>query len=286
LALHDQIRWLRQDGFHVTVEVAGSADKHAILILQAANKRLMTKRSWLDIQEVAFGEWDGSTFLSENELAWMQQLEAQQRGILMERSILTESQIKARIRLKTHRVSAQEALNLGLIDEISAARTKRDVAAIPCKVCDLPEPTTAKQRKSVAEIRKMRAEAELQKLKDRERESSAAHNGVVRFINEVDTDTVAQAKADLAEALKLSPSPIELLIDSNGGSCTDGFGFIDICEQTANSGRELNTRARLRCLHGWCHAASRQETHNGQKRLASHSQSEQLVRRWHQQGEA
>jgi ATP-dependent Clp endopeptidase proteolytic subunit ClpP len=240
VAMHDYIRGLRQDGFTVVVEIAGRADRQAALILAAASEKVMTESSWLRIEEVGMGV-EGNTFDAENEIAFNDRLEAQMRRLLCEGSKVTPRMVAARTRLKTWNVSAQDALKLGLIHRISTSRPEWLVIAKPTNFEAIPEAETIKQQLSVAAIRKMRAEGMLAELNHRDKECSGLINGVVRYINSVDTTTANVAKGDLNAALRLSSSDIQLVIDCNGGSCTDGLGFIDMCHQVNASGRALDT---------------------------------------------
>jgi ATP-dependent Clp protease protease subunit len=240
LALHDFIRGLRQDGFTVVVEIAGAADRQAAVILAAASERVMTTSSWLRIEEISIA-LPGNTFEAENEIAFNDRLEAQMRRLLCERSKVTPRMIAARTRLQTWNVSAKQALKLGLIDRISTSRPDWLVRPQLANFEEIPAADSARERLSVACIRKMRAEGMLAELNDSDRECSAPLNGVVRFIDTVTTETANAAKGDLNSALRLSNSDIQLVIDSNGGSCVDGLGFIDLCDQVNALGRPLDT---------------------------------------------
>lgn len=238
LAVHDMLRWLKLDGIDVTVEVAGSANGQAAVILAAANHRLMTERSWLNIYEVP-GWVDGSTYGAETELAWLKRLQSQQRDLLSTDK-LNRRQLASRSKLKPLHLDSYSAVRLGLADEVASLRTPRLITPIGIAPFE-GEIDGLKDRLKAAEIRKMEAEGEIEEMNIRDRVNNASRNGVVRFINTVNTVTAAKAKADLTDAVRLSDSDITLLINSNGGSCIDGFGFIDMCKQVKESGRVLNT---------------------------------------------
>ena len=240
VALFDYLRWLKMEGFKITVEIAGRAGTQSALVLAAGDHRMMTPSSWLQIEEMAIGV-QGSTFDGGNRLEWNKRLEAQMRRLLSVRGKLTPRQIANRTHLKSWNVTAEEALALGLSDEISTRREARLISISQTNLGGTPPAETAKQKKSVANIRKVRAEAALATLKLMDREATAANNGVVRFINTVNTTSVGKAKNDLVVALRQSDKDINLLINSNGGSVTDGLGFIDMCRQVKDSGRTINS---------------------------------------------
>lgn len=239
-ALHDYIRWIEMDGFEVTFEIAGRASGQAALIQAAAKHRSMTHASWLNLEEIPF-DLAGNTHLADNEIEWNDRLEAQQRRILAERSTVSTRQIAGRLRLKGWNLDGNAALAAGFIDEVTTARPEILTRVVGARFGALPQATSMKERLTIATIRKMRAESVLFGLRNRDRECNALNNGVVRFIDTVTSESVNKAKCDLDAALRLSTSDISLLIDSNGGSCTDGLGFINLCEQIRTSPRVINT---------------------------------------------
>jgi len=242
VAMHDFIRGLRLDGFTITVEIAGRAAGQSALIVAAADHGLMTRSSWLQIDEVSLNR-DGNTFDADNEIDFNDRLDLQLRSMLCERSkALTNRKIAARTHLRTWMVSSTEALAAGLIDDISEARP--DILAKPTAspfTEALPAAETTKQELTLAYIRKMRAEAYLFNLQNRDRHCNALNNGVVNFIDTVTTEVVNKAKIDLDSALRSSNSDLTLRIYSNGGSVIDGAGFIDLCDLIRASGRIINT---------------------------------------------
>ncbi|MBU6454560.1 MAG: ATP-dependent Clp protease proteolytic subunit [Cyanobacteria bacterium REEB67] len=240
LALFDYIRWLKLDGFDITIELAGRANRQSALVLAAGSHRVMTESSWLQIDEVSMGT-AGNTFEAENHIEWNKRLEAQLRRNLAAGSKTTTRKVAASTRLKGWNVSSGEALALGLVDEVSKARPQRLLQPLHLGFEPLPQAQNEKEALTVATIRKMRAEGALLELENFDAACSAARNGIVRFIDTVTTATVGKAKIDLEAALRLSSADITLLIHSNGGSVTDGLGFIDMARQVNASGRVLNT---------------------------------------------
>jgi ATP-dependent Clp protease protease subunit len=243
LAIFDFIRELKADGFTVTVEVAGQAYEHAAILLAAASKRVMTPSSWLSYEELPIGV-AGNTFDAENRIEWNNRLEAQQRRLVAERSRVKPRKFAAATRLKNWYVGAEEALSLGLVDEISSARPERTMHPIGWNFPDipkLPENPTLKQQIAYEAVRKMRAEAALSHLKKWDVYASASRNGIVRFMDPVNTTSVGKAKIELENTLRLTNGDVNLVITSPGGSVTDGLGFIDMARQVNASGRTLNT---------------------------------------------
>jgi ATP-dependent Clp protease protease subunit len=240
LGLNDFIRWMRLEGFEVTVEVAGQAGGQMAVPLQAADIRLLSDRSWLSVSEVC-GFVEGNTYEAQEELAWVRRLQAQQRQILCSRAKnLTAKKIKSRSKLKNWHLSSGDAVNAGLADGVAKQRPANLIAPLKVEVSE-SKAATLKERLTAAEVRKMRAEGELEEMEARDRKGRASRNGVVRFFGPVRTESCARAKADLLDAVRLSDKDITLTINSNGGSCIDGFGFIDLAKQVQDSGRVINT---------------------------------------------
>lgn len=119
MALFDYIRFLRGQGHHVTIIGLGYAASMAGILLQAADLRVMAKGSWLLIHEVAFGA-GGKIGEVEDMYEFGKRLKEQAANIFIERSggKLSREVLDKNWTRKDWWLSADEALELGLIDEI------------------------------------------------------------------------------------------------------------------------------------------------------------------------
>lgn len=244
LALYSSIRMMRESGYHIIVEVAGMASGQIAILLRAASESVMTEHSWIDFDELPFGRGDNS-FSAEIDVRWQQKVDEQMRSLLCAGTALTEETLARQTKRKSVRISAQKALQLGIIDRISEQRPAGLVEPIavpqPADLPELEESATVDDRLAHAAIRKLHAEASVTEMDTAEQMATALNNGVVHFFSDVDDDSAATAKRDLGLALRRSDSDIELLIDSPGGSILAGNGLIDFCLQLESSGRTIDT---------------------------------------------
>jgi len=242
LTLSEYIRTLRQDGFYITVEIAGAAGGQAVLILAAADHRIMTVSSWLKIKEVSISA-PGSTFHGGNEIGLNKKLDKQTRKMLCDRSgkKLKQSKIASCTHGKTWTVNGDDALKYGLIDAISRTRPEALCRAVDLPFAALPSPNNISDELKLAYIRKMRAEAALFELQNAAVRCNAPNNGVVRFFGDVTTEAVKEAKIAVDLATRLSDSDLTLEIYSQGGNVADGWGFTNLCQQVRDSDRTINT---------------------------------------------
>lgn len=119
MALFDYIRFLRDEGHHITIIALGYAASMAGILLQAADTRVMAKGAWLLIHEVAFGA-AGKIGEVEDMYRFGERLKDQAAQIFIERSggKLDRETLDRNWTRKDWWLSAEEALALGLIDEI------------------------------------------------------------------------------------------------------------------------------------------------------------------------
>lgn len=119
MALFDYIRFLRGLGHHMTIIALGYAASMAGILLQAADTRVMAKGSWLLIHEVAFGA-AGKIGEVEDMAEFGKRLKEQAATIFVERSggKLTREHLELKWQRRDWWLSAEEALSLGLCDEI------------------------------------------------------------------------------------------------------------------------------------------------------------------------
>jgi ATP-dependent Clp protease protease subunit len=121
LLIFDTIRALVKEGIEINIEVRGLAASMGAIIVQAGSKRLGSKYSRFLIHEIAYMvEEKTSVKLSE---AWEQAEELKKlndmlKGILAERCKKTPKEIEKIWHKKDIWLSAQEALDFGLIDEV------------------------------------------------------------------------------------------------------------------------------------------------------------------------
>ena len=120
LALHDAIRQLVLDGFHITIVVQGMAYSMGSIVLQAASEgaRLAFPHSWIMIHEPA--KWAGwqSTTAAAQHLDRLKQMQAQIYHILAERSGKSLKQIIRDTKRTDFYLDAASAKAYGLIDAV------------------------------------------------------------------------------------------------------------------------------------------------------------------------
>lgn len=120
LAMYDFAQMLRNQGIKLTTVALGEAASMGGILLQMGDKRVMTPSSWLLIHEVSGGSF-GKTSELKDDLKFQERLQDLCLGILASRSTLSKAQIKKRWVKKDWWLSADEALNLGFIDEVGYA---------------------------------------------------------------------------------------------------------------------------------------------------------------------
>lgn len=117
--LFDFIQELRNKGHHVTTGTLGMAASMAGILLQAGDTRWVGHQAWVMIHRAAFGA-AGKTFEIEDEVEFVKRIEERILDIFTTRSKLTKQKIKRNWDRKDWWISADEALNLHLVDEIRA----------------------------------------------------------------------------------------------------------------------------------------------------------------------
>lgn len=115
--LFDFIQELRARGHKVTTGSLGMAASMAGILLQAGEQRWMGHQAWMMIHRAAFGII-GKTFEIEDHTAWIKRIEARILDIFEKKSSLTRLKIKRNWDRKDWWISSDEALEMGLIDEI------------------------------------------------------------------------------------------------------------------------------------------------------------------------
>ena len=117
--LFDHIQYLRYEGHHITTGSLGYAASMAGVLLQAGDVRWIGHQAWMMIHRAAFGAW-GKTFEVEDEVKFVKRIEERILDIFTSRSNLTRNRIKRNWDRKDWWISADEALELKLVDEVRA----------------------------------------------------------------------------------------------------------------------------------------------------------------------
>ena len=115
--LFDFIQELRDKDHKVTTGSLGMAASMAGILLQAGEHRWIGHQAWMMIHRAAFGVI-GKTFIIEDEVAWIKRIESRILDIFVKRSNLSRLKIKRNWDRKDWWISSDEALELGLVDEV------------------------------------------------------------------------------------------------------------------------------------------------------------------------
>lgn len=116
-SLFDQILWLRDHGHKVTTIGQGMAASMAGVLLQAGDVRVMSPQASLLIHEASFGAM-GSFGQVEDQVKFVQKLQERILQIFADRSTLSTAQIRNRWKRTNWWLDANEALELGFVDEV------------------------------------------------------------------------------------------------------------------------------------------------------------------------
>lgn len=123
-ALYDFIGQLRRAGHKITTASLGMAASMAATLLQAGDIRAMGKESWMLLHEGGL-EVKGTAGQVEDALAWNEKLRTRIANVFVDRAQAAKPDTKLTLDLlqkNWHRadwwISASEALELGLVDEI------------------------------------------------------------------------------------------------------------------------------------------------------------------------
>ena len=117
--LFDFMQHLRNEGHHLTTGTLGYAASMAGILLQAGDTRWVGQQAWLMIHRAAFGAY-GKTFEIEDEVKFVKRIEERILDIFTSRSDLTRNKIKRNWERKDWWISAEESVDLKLVDEIRA----------------------------------------------------------------------------------------------------------------------------------------------------------------------
>ena len=117
--LFDYIQHLRNEGHHMTTGTLGMAASMAGILLQSGDTRWIGQQAWLMIHRASFGAY-GKTFEIEDEVKFIKRVEERVLDIFTSRSNLTRNKIKRNWDRKDWWISAEEAVDLKLVDEVRA----------------------------------------------------------------------------------------------------------------------------------------------------------------------
>ena len=115
--LFDFIQSLRNKGHHITTGSLGYAASMAGILLMAGDTRWIGHQSWMMIHRAAFGAY-GKTFEIEDEVRFVRRIEERIVDIFTKRSKLSKQKVKRNWDRKDWWISADECVEMGLVDEI------------------------------------------------------------------------------------------------------------------------------------------------------------------------
>jgi ATP-dependent Clp protease protease subunit len=117
LALFDFLRHLRANGHHVTTIALGRAASMGAVLLQAGDRRIIGANAFMLVHEVS-NLSSGKVSEMADSVEFSRRLQKRLVTILAERSTLTDLQIQRRWARKEWWLDAEEAVALGLADEL------------------------------------------------------------------------------------------------------------------------------------------------------------------------
>lgn len=117
LALFDFVQGMRRAGHNVTTSTIGMAASMAGILLQAGDVRVMGRESWLLIHEAAFMA-GGKIGEVEDTVEWVKKISKRVLKIFASRSKMTTAQVDKKWKRRDWWLDSDEALKLGLIDEV------------------------------------------------------------------------------------------------------------------------------------------------------------------------
>jgi ATP-dependent Clp endopeptidase proteolytic subunit ClpP len=124
--LFDFIQVLRHRGHHMVTGTLGMAASMAGILLQAGDERWMGDQAWVMIHRAAFGAW-GKTFEIEDEVKFVKRIEERILDIFITRSKLSKQKIKRNWERKDWWISAEECVEMGLVDVIKGTMPESKV---------------------------------------------------------------------------------------------------------------------------------------------------------------
>jgi ATP-dependent Clp protease protease subunit len=233
-AVYDVLRISQaNDGPAVTGQIQGMADTKSAIALQSCRHRVMTPRSVIILSEIQPDTTRMNTTEAIEKVKYLKWLEARGWKLLLERATNLEmAQIQQRTEYgRQWWISAEEALKFGLIDEIGTVMPNF-ANYTPDEALKAVDGDAWKVRLAKAELRMLRAQAEIGDILNLHERVSAENAGKHYFFGEVNTASCTEAESSLLLFAQRHVGDVELIINSPGGSVTDGNGLIDVIEQT------------------------------------------------------
>jgi ATP-dependent Clp endopeptidase proteolytic subunit ClpP len=244
-AMYDIINHFQQKGHDVTIQNTGLLCTQSLIAMQSAKRRTMTPRSWIILTE-ADGQVRGNTANIKDAVRFMRLQEEQGWGLLVERAKKSGGKLDLdMIKDKTYRgaqwhVSAEEALELGLIDDIVTSFQSFPGVALYEDL--LPtESDSLKDRAKKAEARLFLLQADLQKIKFNDNRDAMTETGQISLFDAVRADTCDAVMSELNIQLRRGTKEVDLLINSPGGDVYSGCGLMDGLDVLQQNGAELTT---------------------------------------------
>ena len=117
LALFDFLLDLRAKGHYLTTVALGHAASMAGILLQAGHKRVIGRESWLLIHEIQFSAV-GKIGEIEDMTEWVKKIQRRVLEIFAARSKLSVVQLEKRWKRTDWWLSSDDALKLGIVDEV------------------------------------------------------------------------------------------------------------------------------------------------------------------------
>lgn len=241
-SLFDIINRFQEKGHDVTVQNTGLMCTQSLIAMQAAKRRVMTPRSYLVLTE-ADGAARGNTQAIKDAVRFLRLLEEHGWRLLTER---TNGKLDIdTIKDKTYRgaqwhISAEEALELGLIDDIVTSFQANPGGSLYEEL--LPTGTeTPKERVQKAEARLWLLQTELQKIKLYDNQDAMTETGQIAFFGGVDPESCMAAMNEVNIQLRRAAKDVDLIINSPGGDVYSGSGLMDGLDVLKNNGCDLST---------------------------------------------
>ena len=128
--LFDFFQDLRSKGHKITTGTLGMAASMAGILLQAGDVRWVGHQAWMMIHRAHFGAV-GKTYEVEDEVEFVKRIEERILNIFTTRSKLTKLKIKRNLDRKDWWISADECMELGLVDEVRAVLPEMSKAVKP-----------------------------------------------------------------------------------------------------------------------------------------------------------
>jgi ATP-dependent Clp protease protease subunit len=241
-AIYDALRLARKAGHHITGQAMGTINNHMAIVLQICDRRLITPSCSIMLREEEWGGGRVTSHSMEDEISFRDEVEQQGRGLLIARSDLTLEELESKLggRDPWWVLSAEEALNRGLVDEIITEVEVPAMAVAPVEL--LPSPGESLDiRKDKAIIRKAQAESAIARFQMREQSAKALENGRLLFFTDVNPMSATIAVEKLKQMARRPGSDVDFVINSPGGSIIHGGMVIDTVNELKHRGHCVNT---------------------------------------------